>query len=122
VPGGANLDPHLFVELYEACVARDDIRISTLTQRLSALGQIYRVRRDASATITGIKCVLSCMGICNDLPATPFQRLDAPERQRAERLAQELALACSTHVRPASGSVSTQTPDCRIGPKQGGRG
>ena len=92
VNGGANLHPRLFVNLYKAALRQDADVVSKLQQQVVQLGQIYRVGRHASAIIKGLKCALSIRGICNDLPAHPFQRFDSPERDRVARLLEGLSL------------------------------
>ena len=100
VSGGANLFPTLYVALYEACRARDAaraFRLHALVLRVSS--SLYRIGRHPSAVIKGIKCALSCEGVCDDFMAEPFHRCRASERalveQRLPELRAELrALGC----------------------------
>jgi len=100
VSGGANLFPTLYVALYEACRARDAaraFRLHALVLRVSS--SLYRIGRHPSAVIKGIKCALSCEGVCDDFMAEPFHRFRASERalveQRLPELRAELrALGC----------------------------
>lgn len=81
VCGGANLCPRLYVDLYEAAVARDLARVSELHARVMHISStLYRVGRHSSAFIKGLKCALSQLGICDDFMAEPFHRFRDAER------------------------------------------
>ena len=87
VCGGANVAPRLFVELWEA--ARDGrlARVRALQEKVMALSALYAVGRYGSSYLKGLKCALSCMGICDDFLAEPFHRFRPPERRAiAKRL------------------------------------
>jgi 4-hydroxy-tetrahydrodipicolinate synthase len=96
VNGGANLHPRLYVELYDAAVARDLPRTLDLQAKVHRLARsVYTVGRHPSAGIKGIKCALSLMGICEGALAEPFHCFRDPERKIiAERL-RELGLLAS---------------------------
>ncbi len=86
VCGGANLFPRLYVELYEAASAAELDRIALLHARVMQLGEtIYSVGKHRSAFIKGLKCALSCLGICDDFMAEPFQRFANPQREQIEK-------------------------------------
>jgi 4-hydroxy-tetrahydrodipicolinate synthase len=94
VCGGANLFPRLYVELYEAARAAQLDKIATLHAQVMRLGEtIYSVGKHRSAFIKGLKCALSCLGICDDFMAEPFQRFAAPEREQVERFLAELGVS-----------------------------
>jgi 4-hydroxy-tetrahydrodipicolinate synthase len=93
VNGGANLHPRLFVDLFEAAERRDAARIVELQQRVSQLGEIYRVGQHASSIIKGLKCALSLLGVCDDFMAEPFHRFRQPERDKVRALLSDLDLA-----------------------------
>ncbi|MGD9722523.1 MAG: dihydrodipicolinate synthase family protein [Pirellulales bacterium] len=96
VCGGANLLPRLYVDLYEAAVAGDLDRIRPLHARVIRLGEtIYSVGQHRSAFIKGLKCALSCLGICEDAMAEPFQRFRAAERERIQSHLLELGATAS---------------------------
>jgi 4-hydroxy-tetrahydrodipicolinate synthase len=61
--------------------------------RVSA--SLYRVGKHPSAVIKGLKCALSCLGICDDFMAEPFHRFRNTERaiveERLARLRQDMA-------------------------------
>jgi 4-hydroxy-tetrahydrodipicolinate synthase len=58
--------------------------------RISA--NIYSVGRYGSSFLKGLKCALSCLGICNDFLAEPFHRFREPERQVVQRHLDELGI------------------------------
>lgn len=80
VTGGANFFPKLFVDLYEAAMAKDMHKIMLLREKVVQIDNtIYSVGQDPSKYIKGIKGALAAMGICNDftaLPVTPFDEID----------------------------------------------
>lgn len=82
VCGGANLAPRLFVDLYNAALAKDVEKVNVLqTQALKLGAALYRTGKHCSSMIKGIKCTLSCMGICNDYMADPATRFHETERK-----------------------------------------
>jgi 4-hydroxy-tetrahydrodipicolinate synthase len=93
VNGGANLHPRLFVQLYEAALRGDALRVAALREDVFRLGQIYQVGRHASAIIKGLKCALSLRGICDDHLAEPFRRFESPEREKVRQIVDALNLA-----------------------------
>ncbi|MBT3374274.1 MAG: dihydrodipicolinate synthase family protein [Lentisphaerae bacterium] len=82
VCGGANVAPRLFVDFYEAALARDEAGVAGLANKVADLGAIYGVGRHASSGIKGIKCALSVLGICSDFMAEPFHRFHDVEREQ----------------------------------------
>jgi 4-hydroxy-tetrahydrodipicolinate synthase len=93
VCGGANLFPRLYVELYEAARAARLERIAALHAQVMRLGDtIYSVGRHRSAFIKGLKCALSCLGVCDDFMAEPFQRFAAPQREQVRKYLAELGV------------------------------
>ncbi len=97
VCGGANLRPQLYVELYAAAQERDLERVRGLHAEVMRLGDaIYGVGRFGSSYLKGLKCALSCCGICSDFMAEPFHRFREEERETiAERL-RELGITPAT--------------------------
>lgn len=94
VCGGANLFPRLYVELYEAACARQLDRVAALHARVMRLGDtIYSVGKHRSAFIKGLKCALSCLGVCDDFMAEPFHRFRASERARIESILADLGVS-----------------------------
>lgn len=92
VPGGANICPRLFVDLFAALEAGDAERVEALQRQLLQLGAVYAVGRHASAVVKGMKCACSLLGLCDDFMAEPFHRFRSPERERVRAILRELAL------------------------------
>jgi dihydrodipicolinate synthase/N-acetylneuraminate lyase len=91
VPGGANLFPSLYVQLCEATRNADVARSRQLhAQVMRISNSLYKIGRHPSAVIKGIKCALSCMGVCDDFMAEPFHRFRAEERARVQHQLVEL--------------------------------
>ena len=86
IAGGANIYPKLFVEMYEASVARDFERIAVLRElNIQLYNTIYAVSSNSSKYIRGLKCVLNTMGICNDYAALPLSRYEGEDRHKIEQ-------------------------------------
>jgi 4-hydroxy-tetrahydrodipicolinate synthase len=93
VHGGANLQPRLFVDLYDAAVAGDQRRIVELQDRvLRQAACLYSIGKHSSSFIKGVKCALSCLGICDDGMAEPFQRFQHNERRRVQQALRQLGI------------------------------
>jgi len=93
VCGGGNLFPRLFVDLYEAAIAKDTAKIELLHNAVLQLGKtLYGVGQYSTSYMKGIKCALSCLGICDDHMALPLKRFAEKERsvikQRIEKLSE----------------------------------
>lgn len=89
--GGANLFPKLYVKLVQAARAGDVARASELqAQVLRVSNSLYHIGRHSSSIIKGIKCVLACLGVCNDFMAEPFHRFRAEERALVEGRLKEI--------------------------------
>ena len=108
IPGGANLFPKLYVQLCEATRNGDLPRSRQLHgQVMDISNSLYRVGHHASAVIKGIKCALSCMGVCDDFMAEPFHRFRAEARARVQEQLSELMAGVEKLVsnhQPADGS------------------
>jgi 4-hydroxy-tetrahydrodipicolinate synthase len=93
VCGGANVIPELYVELYDAACAKDLPKIEELHERVMKFSStIYRVGRYESSYLKGLKCALSCVGICSDFMAEPFHRFRQEEHERIEQYVKELGI------------------------------
>ncbi len=93
VCGGANLLPALYVELYNAAHAKDLPRVEELHAKVMELStSIYHVGRYQSSFLKGLKCALSCVGICSDFLAEPFHRFRQAEHEVIERYVKELGI------------------------------
>jgi dihydrodipicolinate synthase/N-acetylneuraminate lyase len=94
VSGGANLFPHLYVSAYNAAQRGDwdeADRLQQMIRRASAL--LYRVGDPDSSYLRGLKAALSVEGVCSDLPALPFSRFTAAEREFVRRGVGEIRTA-----------------------------
>lgn len=92
VCGGANVWPQLYVGLYNAVISGDPERAGTLQNLVMHVNTtVYRVGKSASHLIRELKCVLSIMGICQDLMAEAFQRFTTEERENMRRCLEQLA-------------------------------
>ena len=116
VAGGANLFPRLYVQLCEAARSGDVARAHQLhAQVMQISGSLYCVGRHPSAIIKGIKCALSCRGICDDFMAEPFHRFRPEERSRVQAYLQGLTagvekLVCNHHpTHSGSGTLQART-------------
>lgn len=102
VSGGANLFPRLYVELYAAAVAGDHVRCRALQGCIRQVSlRLYRIGRHSSSIIKGIKCALSCLGVCSDFMAEPFHRFRDEERRRVQATLEELIPMVEQAIAPA---------------------
>lgn len=93
VCGGANLVPKLYVDLYNAAYSKDLSKVQSLHKKVMQLSNnIYNVGRFESSYLKGLKCALSCMGICSDFLAEPFHRFRRAEHKRIQRYIKELGI------------------------------
>jgi 4-hydroxy-tetrahydrodipicolinate synthase len=99
VSGGANLLPRLYVDLYNAASAGDLLKVRQLHDRVMEISTtLYAVGKYGSAFIKGLKCALSCLGICDDVLAEPFQRFAAAERRRVEECLAALEIGTASRA------------------------
>ncbi|MFH1496480.1 MAG: dihydrodipicolinate synthase family protein [Verrucomicrobiota bacterium] len=102
VCGGANLCPRLYVDLYEAAVAGDVVRVAELHARVMKISStLYRVGKHGSAFIKGLKCALKTIGICDDFMAEPFHRFRDAEREQVKLQLADLGIT-ATHPYPVA--------------------
>lgn len=80
VAGGANVMPDVFVDCYNALSSGDTEAAKPLIEKIITFQQIYEIGKYASRHIKATKSALSLIGICEDLPADPFNRFLAPQR------------------------------------------
>jgi len=93
VCGGGNLLPRLYVDLYEAACAKDLARVTSLHNTVVRLdATLYSVGRYESSFLKGLKCALSCLGICSDFLAEPFHRFREPEREMIRKYLDEFGI------------------------------
>jgi len=92
VNGGANMKPKLYVDLYNAAIAADTKKIAALHDEVMTIsGKIYTVGAHSSY-LRGLKCALSCMGICSDALAEPFRPFSGEDRKKIAQRVEELGL------------------------------
>ncbi|NIS53092.1 MAG: dihydrodipicolinate synthase family protein [Phycisphaerae bacterium] len=93
VCGGANLVPKLYVDLYNAAYSKDMPTVESLQKKVMQISEaIYGVGKYESSYLKGLKCALSCMGICSDFMAEPFHRFRRAERKVIRRHIEELGI------------------------------
>lgn len=93
VCGGANLVPQLYVDLYNAACRKELSVVESLHKKVLQISKaIYGVGKYESSYLKGLKCALSCMGICNDFLAEPFRRFRRSERSVIRRHLKGLGL------------------------------
>ncbi|HXT12170.1 MAG TPA: dihydrodipicolinate synthase family protein [Candidatus Angelobacter sp.] len=86
VSGGANLFPKLYVKLIEAHRAGNNARALELQRQIQRVSDsFYRIGKYSSSIIKGIKCALSCAGICDDFMAEPFHRFRPTEAELVKK-------------------------------------
>jgi 4-hydroxy-tetrahydrodipicolinate synthase len=91
--GGANLAPALYVGLYEAARQGDLDRVRSLHDRVIHLSNaLYTLGPPGSSYLRGLKCALSCLGICDDYVAAPFRRFTPAERHLIKERLEQLGL------------------------------
>jgi dihydrodipicolinate synthase/N-acetylneuraminate lyase len=93
VCGGANILPKLYVDLYNAACSRDIETTEALHKKVMQIStSIYGVGHYQSSYLKGLKCALSCMGICSDFLAEPFHRFRSAEHDVIRRHLEELGI------------------------------
>ncbi len=91
INGGANMFPRLYVDLYEAAVARDLDRLLPLHQRVMQIStSLYNVGNSSASYLQGVKCALSLMGICQNILAAPLQPFGEEEQKIIRKYLQEM--------------------------------
>jgi dihydrodipicolinate synthase/N-acetylneuraminate lyase len=91
--GGANLLPRLYVDLYEAAVAKDLARVESLHKTVMRVNAtVYSVGQFESSFIKGLKCSLAWLGVCDDFMAEPFHRFREPQRSTVRKHMEELGI------------------------------
>lgn len=90
VAGGANVMPNVFVQCYTALRDGDAIATEQLMLQIQAFQAIYEIGKYASRHIKATKSALSLLGICNDLPADPFNPFLNPEREQVAKILRDI--------------------------------
>jgi 4-hydroxy-tetrahydrodipicolinate synthase len=93
VNGGANMFPKLYVDLYNAAVAKDVDKVRELHAKVMQIStSIYTVGNYGSSYLKGVKAALNVLGICSDVLATPFTRFDEVEKNKIRLAIEKLEL------------------------------
>ena len=93
VCGGANIHPRLYVELFQAAQAGNNVRVRDLhAEVMHICNNLYRIGHHPSAIIKGLKCALALLGVCDDFMAEPFHRFRREERDRVRVALQVVGL------------------------------
>ncbi|MCR8668264.1 dihydrodipicolinate synthase family protein [Aestuariibaculum sp. M13] len=80
VNGGANMFPKLYVELYNATIARDFDRIRVLQNLVMDVAtKIYTIGSYGSSYLKGLKSALSVLGLIQPYIAPPFNTFEEKE-------------------------------------------
>lgn len=89
VPGGANVFPELFVDMYESAVSGNLDKARSLQKKVMKISEtVYSgVGYGSSTVINGIKCCLKYMDICDDYMAKPLEKAS---QEKATRIKQFL--------------------------------
>lgn len=91
VNGGANMFPKLYVAMYEAALAKDLERMTSLQDKILQISsKLYTIGNSPAKYLKGVKCALSILGICNDALALPYKAFDADERKAVEKALNEV--------------------------------
>jgi 4-hydroxy-tetrahydrodipicolinate synthase len=86
VNGGANMFPKLYVDMYNAAVAKDFARLIPLQEKILQISaSIYTVGRFGSSYLKGLKCSLNLLGLCSDYLADPFHHFETEERNKVRK-------------------------------------
>ena len=94
VTGGAIFYPKLYVDIYNAAKTADLPKVKELHNKVMEISSaIYGVGRyGGSSYLKGVKCVLSCMGICSDFMVEPFHKFRESERKIIQAHLKELGI------------------------------
>ncbi len=92
IPGGANVMPRLFADLYAAVLAGDATRVESLRGQARQLAKLYDVGHMPGRIVVGIKTALATMGICQDAVASSFERFGAEQHQQVSGILASLGV------------------------------
>jgi len=90
VCGGSNLDPALYVQLYEAALRKDRDTVALLQKVVMIISEgVYRVGEPGSSYLRGLKTAVSLLGIGNGFMAEPYRAMSAEEREKIQHAVNE---------------------------------
>lgn len=82
VNGGSNMFPKLYVNLYEAAVAKDLVKVRFYHDQVMEVStKLYSIGRFGSSYLKGLKASLGIMGICSDYLSSPLHKFRKAERK-----------------------------------------
>ena len=91
IPGGANVYPEVFVNIFNTAAAKDISKTLELQNRMIAISnELYHIGRFGSSYIKGIKTALSLKGLCGEALAQPFNRFLEPEKEKVKKAIEKL--------------------------------
>lgn len=83
VPGGANIFPNLPTHLYQLFREGRQEEMQQTQQRMIEIGApIWSSDESDSGALSRLKCALSLLGLCSDVPAFPERSTSPKERER----------------------------------------
>ena len=86
VCGGSNLNPKLFVDLYNAIVRGDMKQAEALQETVQRMNRaLYHIGFPGSSYLRGIKAALALAGLCRPEPAPPYAPFSDAEYALIER-------------------------------------
>ena len=96
VPGGANLFPQLYVELYEAARQRNFSTLIPLHQMIMEIStNLYSMNSNQSSYLRGLKSALHSSDLCEKYLASPLSSFEKSDRKiitnRLEKLQASLS-------------------------------
>lgn len=96
VPGGANLFPQLYVDLYESAIQRDFAKLVPLHQMVMEIStNLYSLQPNQSSYLKGLKSALSSFDLCDNYLASPLSSFGKSDRKiiadRLENIQSSLA-------------------------------
>ncbi|TFG50705.1 MAG: dihydrodipicolinate synthase family protein [Candidatus Brocadiia bacterium] len=93
VCGGANIFPKLYVDLYNAAVAKDIDKVNNLHNKVMDIScALYSVGIYGSSYLQGVMAAVSCLGICSDFMAEPFVAFGPKEKKVIDERLVELGI------------------------------
>ncbi len=92
VSGGANLNPRLFVSMYEAAARGDIPEMRRLQEQIYRQRKLYFIGHYPSSIVKGIKCALSLRNICSEYLAEPFHFFEEKERNEVRKVLETLPI------------------------------
>jgi 4-hydroxy-tetrahydrodipicolinate synthase len=87
VNGGANVEPELFVSVFQAAVnGENKARVKQLMARVDAFQNIYQVGTPGCRMVTATKFALSLKNICSEVVAEPLRIFSSEERDQVKNI------------------------------------